>query len=189
MEQKAVIAAGSGWQVKSVRDFSGSPVQRIGDDWMLVTAGDTAAGAGNWNTMTASWGAFGVLWQKDVAFMFIRPSRHTRSFPDTNALFTLSFFDRQYSKALDLCGEKSGKDCDKAAEAGLTPIVFDASLAAGKIAGAIAFREAAQIVVCRKIYTQDILPELFLDSSIKEFYPEPDYHRMYVGEVLALLSA
>ena len=189
MMQKAVISAGGNWAEKSIRDFKGSPVQRIGDEWMLLTAGNTAAGPGCWNTMTASWGGFGVLWNKDVVFTFIRPGRHTRVFADANSLFTLSFFDKKYRDTLSFCGEKSGRNLDKAAETGLTPIVFDSTIAKGKITGAIGFKEASEIVVCRKIYTQDLIQDHFLDPSITdEYYPDQDYHRLYVGHVLSLLT-
>jgi flavin reductase (DIM6/NTAB) family NADH-FMN oxidoreductase RutF len=189
MEQKAVIPADAGWVEKSVRELHGSPVQRINDEWMLITAGNTDVGPGNWNTMTASWGALGELWNKDAAFIFIRPSRRTRAFVDDNPLFTLSFFEEKYHKTLAFCGEKSGRDYDKAAETGLTPIVFGGGMAGGKIAGVIAFKEASEIIVCRKIYAQDIDPEYFLDQSIADNYPKKDYHRMYVGEALTLLVA
>jgi flavin reductase (DIM6/NTAB) family NADH-FMN oxidoreductase RutF len=135
--------------------------------------------------MTASWGGLGELWGKDVAFMFIRPTRHTRGFADAAPLFTLSFFDEQYRKALAFCGEKSGRDHDKAAETGLTPIVFDTGIAAG----AAAFKEAREIIVCKKIYTHDFDPARFLDPSIDAAcYPKKDYHRMYIGEALTLLE-
>jgi flavin reductase (DIM6/NTAB) family NADH-FMN oxidoreductase RutF len=189
MEQKAVIPALDNWAEKSVREFEGSPVKRIADEWMLITAGNAARREGNWNTMTASWGALGELWNKDVVFVFIRPGRLTRSFVEDDSLFTLSFFDEKYRKALVFCGEKSGRDYDKAAETGLTPIVFGSGIAGGRAAGAIAFQEASEIIVCRKIYTQDIEPERFLDSAIGENYPQKDYHRMFVGEVLTLLTA
>jgi hypothetical protein len=56
-----------------------------------------------------------------------------------NFLFTLSFFDEKYRRVQDFCGVRSGRDTDKAAETGLSPIVFDGRLAGGKIAGAVAF--------------------------------------------------
>jgi flavin reductase (DIM6/NTAB) family NADH-FMN oxidoreductase RutF len=197
MRQKAAIPADADWVEKSVRDFSGPTVRRIAEGWMLITAGDTAGvtrgdtavEAGNWNTMTASWGGLGELWGKDVAFMFIRPTRHTRGFADAGPLFTLSFFDERYRAALAFCGEKSGRDCDKAAETGLTPVVFGAGIAAGRAEGAVAFREAREIIVCRKIYTHDFDPARFLDPSIERNYPQKDYHRMYIGEALTLLTA
>jgi len=189
MIQQAVISAENTWVEKDIRGFKGSPVQRIGDEWMLITSGNTQTGPGNWNTMTASWGGFGVLWGKDVAFVVIRPGRHTRAFIDTNSLFSLSFFDKKYHNALSFCGEKSGRDYDKAMETGLTPIVFGNNVAGGRATGVVAFKEATDLVICKKIYIHDLDPANFLDSEIAANYPQKDYHRMYVGEVLALLTA
>ena len=48
----------------------------IGDRWMLVTAGTPA----HCNTMTASWGGLGVLWNKPMATIYVRPQRYTFQF-------------------------------------------------------------------------------------------------------------
>ena len=48
----------------------------IGKDWMLITAGTSES----FNTMTASWGGMGVLWDKKVSFVFVRPTRFTFEF-------------------------------------------------------------------------------------------------------------
>jgi flavin reductase (DIM6/NTAB) family NADH-FMN oxidoreductase RutF len=152
---------------------------------MLITAGDGA----DWNTMTASWGGLGVLWGRDVAFIFIRPSRRTFEFANAASLLTLSFFDSARHGALEFCGAKSGRDVDKAAGAGLSPIVFDGAPAGGRIAGGIGFKEAREIIVCRKLYTHDLDPAAFLDApSIEAAYHGSDYHRMYIGEILTLLT-
>ena len=179
MKQKDIVPAGSGWLDKNIKEFPGTPFKRIGDDWMLITAKN--ADSGNWNTMTASWGGLGVLWRKDVAFIFIRPSRYTFNFINSSELFTLSFFDKNYRDALNLCGEKSGRDIDKAAAAGLTPVFFtDIS-----ITEAVSFKEARDIIICKKIYAQDLDPCLFLDTTIENNYSGIDYHRMYIGEIIA----
>jgi flavin reductase (DIM6/NTAB) family NADH-FMN oxidoreductase RutF len=186
MKQKDLIAADSGWRETDIRSFHGSPSERIGTGWMLISAGDGVVGKGNWNTMTASWGGLGVLWGRDVAFMFIRPSRLTYQFANTSSLFTLSFFDESYRDALNICGTKSGRDIDKAAETGLTPIVFDSLR--GTAAGAIGFKEAGEIIVCRNLYTHDFNPAQFLDGpSIEKSYQGRDYHRMFIGEIVNLL--
>ncbi|GHU75031.1 hypothetical protein FACS189461_0460 [Spirochaetia bacterium] len=126
----------------------------------------------------------GVLWGKDTAFMFIRPSRHTYQFANAAPLFTLSFFGPAMRSALDICGSKSGRDIDKAAAAGLTPIVFET----GAAAGAVGFKEATEIIVCRKLYTHDFDPHKFLDAvSIEKNYHGQDYHRMFIGEVISLM--
>jgi flavin reductase (DIM6/NTAB) family NADH-FMN oxidoreductase RutF len=135
--------------------------------------------------MTASWGGLGVLWQKEVAFIFIRPSRHTFGFANNAGFFTLSFFAGTYRNALTLCGEKSGRDTDKAAAAGLTPVFFRD----GPGAGAVSFKEAGDIIICKKIYAQDFAPALFLDpQSIEKNYNGTDYHRMFIGEIVSCKS-
>ncbi|MDR2258952.1 MAG: flavin reductase [Treponema sp.] len=189
MEQKKVVSAEKNWAEKNIRDFPGAPAKRIGDEWALVTAGDTSVSGGNWNTMTVSWGGLGELWSRDVAFIFIRPHRYTREFVEPNDLFTISFFDKTWRQALAFCGEKSGRDHDKAAAAGLTPIVFDRSVLNGGAQGAIGFAEAQEIIVCRKLYTHVFDPARFLDPAIqKDCYPQNDYHTMYIGEVAGLLT-
>ena len=187
MKQKDVIPADTGWTDKKVIEFPGSPFLRIGRDWMLITAAAPAAAAAavqkdknSWNTMTASWGGLGVLWGKYVAFIFIRPSRHTFEFANKTGLFTLSFFDESKKEALNICGKVSGRDTDKAAAAGLTPIVFSDE----PFSGAVSFMEAKEILICRKLYQHDIDPAKFLDASIENHYNGKDYHRMFVSEII-----
>jgi flavin reductase (DIM6/NTAB) family NADH-FMN oxidoreductase RutF len=188
MKQKNAAPAGGGWKTKSVRELQGSPVARIADEWMLITAADDPY-AGSWNTMTASWGGFGVLWGLDIAVMFIRQSRRTLEYVNRSGLFTLSFFGETYRDALNFCGEKSGRDYDKAAETGLTPIVFGKEAADGKISGAVGFAEASEIIVCRKLYAHDFAPGAFLDPSVdRGCYPHKDYHRMFIGEAVAMMT-
>lgn len=181
MKQRAVIPADECWVNKDIRDFPGSPVQRIGDEWMLITAGDVSTDKSNWNTMTASWGGLGELWAKHVVFLFIRPVRHTFAFVNENALFTLSFFDKAYHNALGIAGSQSGRDSDKAAECGVTPIVFSGN----GVDGTIGFKEAKEVIICKKLYEHDFEPGKFLDPAIEKLYPSKDYHRMYIGEVIS----
>ena len=68
----------------------------IGEQWMLITAGDKK----NFNTMTAAWGGLGFLWKEPAATIFIRPQRYTYEFVEKYEDFTLSFFNKDYKKAL-----------------------------------------------------------------------------------------
>ncbi|MDR1325110.1 MAG: flavin reductase family protein [Treponema sp.] len=181
MKQKQVIPAGSEWRDLSIKDFRGSPSERVGREWMLITAGDTSTDKSNWNTMTAAWGGLGVLWSRDVAFMVIRPSRCTFEFANAHSLFTLSFFPASYRNALNICGSESGRDIDKAAKAGITPIVFDN--------GAVGFSEASEIIICEKLYTHDLDPSRFLNPSIEDSYHGADYHRLFIGGILTLKAS
>ena len=152
-----------------------SPISLIGDQWALLSAGDESG----WNTMTVSWGQVGVLWNKNVATVYVRPQRHTLKFIEEHEKFTLSFFPTEYRPALSFCGSHSGRDCDKAKETGLTPIFKD---------GAVSFEQAKMVLVCRKLYTDDFKPELFCDPEIERNYPHKDYHRIYVGEIIEVLE-
>ena len=145
----------------------------IGDRWMLVAATDKS---GKTNAMTASWGGMGVLWGKKVAFVFIRPQRYTKRFVDEADKFTLSFFDDSHKKMLGYMGKVSGKDEDKIAKSGLTVTDKD---------GAPVFKEASLTLVCRKMYRDTLKEENFIDkSNIEKWYPQKDYHDVYVAEIV-----
>lgn len=107
--------------------LGGNAIDMIGRQWMLVTAAKDGAREGDpcgktYNTMTASWGGIGVLWGRPVAFVFIRPERHTFSFAEASDYMTLSFFGEERREALAYCGKTSGRDVDKAAACSLTPV-------------------------------------------------------------------
>lgn len=154
-------------------DIRDNPVQAIGNEWMLITAGPLAA----YNTMTASWGAWGHLWNRPVAICFVRPQRHTFSFMEAAAHFTLSYFAREHHAALEYCGTHSGRDGDKAAAAGLTAVATPS--------GAVTFAQARLVLECRKLYAGDLERAAFVEPAIPaEMYASGDYHRMYVGEVI-----
>ena len=90
---------------------------RIGKDWMLISASD-----GEWeNTMTASWGGIGVVWNQPVAVCLIRPERFTFALADRAERLSLAFLPDGYRDALKFCGRESGRDYpDKFTAAGLT---------------------------------------------------------------------
>jgi flavin reductase (DIM6/NTAB) family NADH-FMN oxidoreductase RutF len=155
--------------------ISGNAFDLIGRQWMLITAGDKSG----FNTMTASWGGLGVLWGGPAAFCFVRPQRYTDVFLKKSDRFSLSFYDERWRKALSLCGSKSGRDCDKVAEAGLTPVFDD---------GTVYFEQARLVLVCRKLYMDAIRPGSFLVPEIAKNYPDRDYHNVYIGAVEKALT-
>lgn len=156
----------------AVESLQFNPFTMIGKDWYLITAGTPD----HHNTMTASWGTMGIFWNKPVVNSYIRPQRYTREFVEQNDLFTLSFFDEDYRKALNFCGSKSGRDFDKAKECGLTPV---------EVNGSTTFAEAKLVLVCRKIYCYTLKPEEMIDPSLDQFYPQKDYHDCFFAEIIA----
>ena len=162
------------FQEINIRDLNQNAVSMIADRWMLVAAGNEEG----YNMMTASWGALGEMWGKDIATVGIRPTRYTYEFMEQEDYFTVSVFsDELKQKIHSVCGSKSGRDLDKTKETGLTP-VFD---------GGGYFVQADIVLVCKKIYVDDVTPQNFIDKSLDEKWYNNDYHRMYVGEIVKVL--
>ncbi|MFH0911553.1 MAG: flavin reductase [Planctomycetota bacterium] len=155
------------------------PILRAwGADWFLLTAGTNAPR--QYNAMTVGWGSLGVMWSKPFAQVVVRPTRHTYGFLERADSFTLSAFPEKYRGALEFCGGHSGRDVNKTAETGLTPIPSSRVAAPG-------FAEAELILECRKMYFDDLEPGHFLDPGIESNYNH-DYHRVYFGEILAIFG-
>ncbi len=148
----------------------------IGEKWMLITAGT----AERCNTMTASWGGLGVIWGAPAATCYIRPQRYTKEFVDREEYFTLAFFPEEYRKQLSLCGSKSGRDVDKVKECGFT--VKTAAC------GAPYFEEAELVLVCRKRFAQEMDPNNMPQEIREKWYPQQDYHTLYIGEIVEVLK-
>lgn len=157
--------------------FELNPFQKIGKDWMLITAEKN----GKPNTMTASWGGIGVMWGKNVAYIVVRESRYTKEMIDGSDTFSLSFLNHaKYKSALKYLGAVSGRDEDKIKNSRLhikhdhdTPYID----------------EANTVLICRKLCAQPITPESFIDSSIDEtWYKDKDYHTLYIGEIIEFLA-
>ena len=139
--------------------LAGDLIQRIGDGWMLISVANRETGIPN--TMTASWGTVGVLWNKPVLTCFIRP---------------------QYRAALQYCGAHSGRDGDKFAAAGLTPAFTSDNAPVPYPA------EASLVVVGRKLYEDDLREGNFLDPALFRNYPHKDFHRFFICEIEQVLA-
>ena len=148
----------------------------IGEEWMLITAGT----AEKCNTMTASWGGLGVIWGAPAATCYVRPQRYTKEFLDRENYFTLSFFGREHRRELALCGAKSGRDTDKIKACGFT--VKTAAC------GAPYFEEARLVLVCRKRFAQPMDPANIPADIREKWYPERDFHTMYIGQIVEVLT-
>lgn len=160
---------------KSITDIKDNPFTLIGNEYMLISAGTPQ----NHNFMTASWGGLGVLWGRNVATIYIRPSRYTLQFVQEQDYFALSFFGKN-KKVHKVGGGMSGRDANKTLAAGITPI-FDN--------GAVYYSQAEMVLICRKLYTSSLDNTKFLDPSIEDFYKNEtnNYHKVFVGEIVKVL--
>lgn len=164
------------FQTVPIEKLDMNPFEKIGKQWALVTAGDEK----QCNTMTVSWGGVGVLWGKNVVYIFIRDSRYTKEFIDQGDTFSMAFLGEEYRRALSFCGAHSGRDTDKFAQAGLTPAFQN---------GIPYPDEAEMVLLCRKLAAVPITEDAFFDAQIlPKWYGDGDMHTMYVGEILQVLG-
>lgn len=156
--------------------FKENPFNMIGKDWLLFTAEKD----GRANTMTASWGGLGIMWNKKVAYIFVRPQRYTREFIDSSDRLSISVLPNSYRKELGYLGRVSGRDEDKLSKVDLTLTHYD---------GVPGFEESRLTLICRKLYAQELKEECFIEKDIiDQWYPEKDYHIMYVVEIEKILE-
>ncbi|MCD8013819.1 MAG: flavin reductase [Lachnospiraceae bacterium] len=157
-------------------DLKENAFDLIGKQWLLVTAGKPD---GSCNTMTASWGGLGVMWGKDVAFLVIRPQRYTKEFIDSSDTLSISVLPDGYKKQYGYLGSVSGRDEDKIAKVGLS-VIRDGDTPY--------FEEARIAMICRKLFAQPYDPDCILDKTVdKNWYPEKDYHTLYICEIEKVL--
>ncbi|MBQ2237230.1 MAG: flavin reductase [Clostridia bacterium] len=158
----------------SAKEIKDNIIKAISDEWMLISAGDK----NGYNMMTASWGFMGEMWGSDSVIAMIRPQRYTMEFIDKSDYFTLSFYgdNRDIHK---ICGSKSGRDVDKTALTGLTPIFSD---------NTVYFDEARLVLICKKQYVGKLSEKSFTDTApIDKWYPDKDYHNMIIGKIHKVL--
>ncbi len=152
-----------------------SPFEFFGSDWAILTAKNAG---GEINAMTISWGAMGVLWNKNVFFCFVRPTRHTFSFIESGSDVSLCFFDGKYKEALAYCGRVSGRDTEKIKASGLTP---------NKHADGVYYSECSLALLGQKIYSEPLKEGSFWGIDPSEWYKN-DFHTMYVCEIKRVLT-
>ena len=154
----------------STKDIKENAFDLIGNEWMLVAA---RKADGSVNAMTASWGGFGVMWGKDVAFVVIRQTRYTKEFMDEAKAFSLSFFDESYKEMLGYMGKISGRNEDKIAKCKLN------------VNGNIPiFNESRMTLVCKSMFAQILEEDSFLSKeALDKWYPDKNMHTLYIAEI------
>lgn len=149
--------------------------QLIGKDWMLITAEKD----NKVNTMTASWGGFGVMFNKNVVSIVLRPQRYTKEFVDDSDTFSLTFLNENFRDQLKYLGSASGRNEDKISKSNLTVNHLD---------NTPYFEEGNLIIICKKIYAQPLNPDCFIANELDEkWYPQKDYHTFYMAEIEKIL--
>ncbi len=140
----------------------------------LLTAGDRTV----CNTMTIGWAQMGSLWNLPVCTVYVRPERYTYRFMEERDYFTVSVLAPEDRATARICGTTSGRDRDKITECGLT-VAYGAG-------DAPYFEEAELVLVCKKLFVQDMDASCVHDERIPGFYTEKagNWHRIYNGEIV-----
>lgn len=158
-----------------IEELKDNPFKLIGSDWMLITAKKDD----KVNTMTASWGGVGILWNKSVATIYVRPQRYTKEFIDNEEYFSLCVLPEDLRNVLNYCGSHSGRDFDKIKECNLT---------VKETEGVPYFEESRLVLVCKKLYAQDMAEDSFIQKDLVEKnYSQKDFHTMYIAEIVKVM--
>ncbi|UCF10590.1 MAG: flavin reductase [Candidatus Bipolaricaulota bacterium] len=142
-----------------------------------------ADGDGKPNPMTIGWAQVGIVWSRPVLAVLVRESRYTYGCMRASTAFTVSVpRPGELGDALAFCGSRSGRDCDKALETGLTLVPAETV-------------EAAWVAECGLHYECEIIARTqqadadFAPTDVPEtFYPSPDYHLVVYGHIVAAFA-
>lgn len=156
-----------------IGDLALRPFHILDKEWALLVAGKERP-----NPMTVSWGGFGTLWNRPMVTVYVRPTRHTFGLLNAHPEFTVNFLPEALRSALDVCGSRSGRNTDKWAAAGIAPEP-SGTVEVPRVRG------SRLVLECSVLGTVDLDPSRFLDAAIGDLYPAHDYHRAYLGQVLA----
>ncbi|MCH5335085.1 MAG: flavin reductase family protein [Alistipes sp.] len=100
-----------------------------------------------YNLLTASWTGT-VCSEPPMCYVSLRPERHSYPIIRRTGEFTINLTTASMARAADWCGVRSGRDFDKFAECGLTPL-------AGEKVAAPSVDESPVSIECR---VREIIP-------------------------------
>ena len=159
-----------------VFDYAGTILNAVKKGVLLTTRAN-----GKVNTMSISWGALGIEWNKPIFTTYVREGRFTRELLDANGEFTVNVpLEGCDSSLISKCGTVSGRDVDKIAANGLT-------LVDGEAVSVPGIKEYPLTLECRVTYKQLQDDSAIAPADLAKFY-KPGYggtHIAYFGEIVA----
>jgi flavin reductase (DIM6/NTAB) family NADH-FMN oxidoreductase RutF len=164
-------------------EFATKPVQLFAKTTPLLCAGTPE----DFNCMTIGWGSVGCIWGRPYVSVYVRPTRHTFAFIENNEYFSINCFGDNARDMLIVMGSKSGRDIDKKSYEGLTPLFsYEAPV----------FDEAGIVLVCKKMYSQMMQPELLegeykkkvIDGYYRIGENNNNFHKIFYGEIIHVLE-
>ncbi|MDR1096778.1 MAG: flavin reductase [Tannerella sp.] len=161
------------------KDIPGDVFTHVGSDYTVITAGNPS----HYNSMVASWGGWGILFNRPATWCFLRSSRYTLELIRREQTYTMTYFDGAYREDIMLFGTKSGRDTEKMKESKLTSVQTPA--------GNMTYKEARLIIECKLVEITTVSPDDFHTEEGRKFITEAhaetgDYHKTVFGEITAV---
>jgi flavin reductase (DIM6/NTAB) family NADH-FMN oxidoreductase RutF len=149
----------------------------INQDYSVLTAGTPV----HYNSMVASWGGWGILFNKQVVFSMLRSNRYTLELIRKENRYTMSFFDREYQEEIVKFGMSSGRDSNKK--------MTNTTLTAVETpSGNMSYKEAKIIIELDLFEVTTVSPDDFLTEDARQFIIDAhtetnEYHKLVFGEI------
>ncbi|WP_291527954.1 hypothetical protein [Bacteroides sp. UBA939] len=149
----------------------------ISEDFSILTAGTPS----HYNSMVAGWGGWGILFNKQVAFSFLRSNRYTLELIRKENKYTMTFFDEEYKEDIMNFGKSSGRDSnEKMTTTSLTAVQTPS--------GNMAYKEAKLIIELDLFEVTTVSPDDFRTEDARKFIVDAhaetgEYHKMVFGEI------
>ncbi len=140
---------------------------------ILLVAGDPP------NPMTIGWGTVGLIWNKQIMTVMVRPVRHTFSLMESAKDFSVCILPEEYHKELNLCGTQSGRDINKLE-------VCKLNIEKCSKVDSFFISESMIHYECRMVHKHFLDPATLDPAITKRFYPKKDFHRIYYGEIVGI---
>ena len=162
----------------SPEDFDENIFRLVGKDFTVITAGEDP------NSMVASWGGVGIMFNKPVTWCFLRANRYTLEKIRETGTYTMCYFPDQYKGDIMQFGTRSGRNTDKMDQTKLTPFLTPD--------GYPAYKEARIIIECKLIAASTVSKDEFYTDEAKTFLQEgydeaKDWHKLVYGEITNIL--
>ncbi|MCD8029747.1 MAG: flavin reductase [Bacteroides sp.] len=146
------------------------------EDYAVITSGV----ARDYNSMVASYGGWGILFEEPAAWCFLRANRYTLEYIRRNGTYTLSYFDDEDKESIMIFGTSSGRDTEKMNTHSLHPVQTPD--------GNITYKEARLIIECELSQITSVHPEDYSWEKGKTFVQEgyenaKDYHKLVFGRI------
>ncbi len=142
----------------------------------LLVTGDAD---GKPNAMTIGWAQLGVIWDRPIMTVFVRPSRYTYGLLERVGDFTVNVPSAELSDACQYCGTASGRVEDKFARPDLTAVP-------SRYVTSPIVDECVLHYECEVVHKNDVVPTELDPRITAHAYRSGDFHRLYFGLVRAV---